>query len=314
MSFIRTVLGDIAPDKLGVCYAHEHIIIDPSFATQNEPDFLLDDVEKAVAELLELKALGVDAVVDSMPCDCGRNVEKLAEVSRLSGIHIIAPTGLHLAKYYSPEQLEEWKFEAEDLAFIFEADVDRPRKFRRFGGEAIESGVVKIAALKTWDERTQTIFRAAALTQIETGAPILTHTEDGELALEQARFLQEQGADLNHVVLSHLDRKPDANYHREVLKTGVTIEYDSHFRYGDKSPNPTLKLLRELLPMFPDQIVLGMDAARRSYWKSYGGKPGLSYLYGDFRHRMSEAGISDELIHRVFVSTPARVYSFKEKS
>ena len=27
---IRTVLGDIEPKDLGVCYAHEHLIIDPS--------------------------------------------------------------------------------------------------------------------------------------------------------------------------------------------------------------------------------------------------------------------------------------------
>ena len=40
MSFVRTVLGDIAPEDLGVCYAHEHIIIDPSFTTVMEPGFL----------------------------------------------------------------------------------------------------------------------------------------------------------------------------------------------------------------------------------------------------------------------------------
>ena len=54
-----------------------------------------------------------------------------------------------------------------------------------------------------------------------------------------------------------------------------------------------------------------MDAARHSYWKSYGGSPGLSYLFGDFRHQMLDAGIAEELVERVFVSTPARVYSFK---
>jgi hypothetical protein len=32
--------------------------------------------------------------------------------------------------------------------------------------------------------------------------------------------------------------------------------------------------------------MLGMDAARRSYWKSYGGAPGLSFLLTDFRRQM----------------------------
>ena len=331
MSFIRTVLGDIAPEELGVCYSHEHIIIDTSFATENEPDFLLDGVEKAVAELKGLKALGVDAVVDSMPCDCGRNVEKLAEVSRQSGIHIIAPTGIHLAKYYTQGHWskregcwDEWwttkktSYRRYEYAELFIGDIQQGIDLRDYSGPCIKrtnykAGVVKVAAEETWTNRERCYFAAAIVTQQKTGAPILTHTENGELALEQALFLREHGADLNHVVLSHLDRKPDVNYHREVLKTGVTIEYDSHFRWKNKHPNPTLELLRQLLPEFPNQIVLGMDAARRSYWKSYDGKPGLGYLYGDFRNQMVDAGIDNELIHRIFVTTPARVYSFKEK-
>ena len=42
---IRTVLGDIEASELGVCYAHEHLIIDPSVATHNYPDFKLESVE-----------------------------------------------------------------------------------------------------------------------------------------------------------------------------------------------------------------------------------------------------------------------------
>lgn len=314
MAFIRTVLGDIAPEELGVCYSHEHIIIDPSFATDQNPDFLLDSVENGVAELRELKALGVGAVVDSMPMDCGGNFEKLAEVSRQSGVHIVAPAGVHLAKYYSRiDEMELEHLSHQEWALQFRGDINGKRKGFSASRKG-RAGLIKVAALERWDARTQMIFKAAVIAQKTTDAPILTHTENGELAIEQALFLKKHGADLGHVVLSHLDRKPDSNYHREVLKTGVTIEYDSHFRWKDKSSNPTLELLKELLPEFPDQIVLGMDAARRSYWKSYGGGPGLSYLYGDFRYQMSDAGISDELIHKVFVSTPARVYSFKESN
>ena len=87
MSFIRTVLGDIAPDDLGVCYAHEHIIIDASYTTVVDAGFLIDDVDAASRELAEFHQLGGCSVIDSMPCDCGRNVMKLAEVSRRSGVH-----------------------------------------------------------------------------------------------------------------------------------------------------------------------------------------------------------------------------------
>ncbi|HEX9998621.1 MAG TPA: hypothetical protein VGB45_15895, partial [Abditibacterium sp.] len=167
MSFIRTVLGDISPAELGVCYSHEHIIIDPSFATDQNPDFLLDDVEKAVEELKELKAMGVGAVVDSMPCDCGRNVEKLAEVSRQSGVHIIAPTGLHLAKYYDSGHWSH-RYSKDNMAVLFYHEVESSVDLNNLGGPTEResdflSGIIKIAALGEWDRRTETIYSAAAI-------------------------------------------------------------------------------------------------------------------------------------------------------
>jgi phosphotriesterase-related protein len=33
MSFVRTVLGDILPEQMGLTYSHEHIVIEESFPT-----------------------------------------------------------------------------------------------------------------------------------------------------------------------------------------------------------------------------------------------------------------------------------------
>ena len=103
MTFVRTVLGDIDPGELGVTYAHEHLVIAGSRTTELFPDFRLDDVDRAVAELAPVQALGLRSVVDAMPADTGRDAELLAEVSRRSGIHVIAPTGAHHGRYY-PER------------------------------------------------------------------------------------------------------------------------------------------------------------------------------------------------------------------
>jgi phosphotriesterase-related protein len=154
------------------------------------------------------------------------------------------------------------------------------------------------------------MFRAAATAHRATGAPILTHTEEGTRALEQIALLREAGADLEHVVLSHTDRKADIEYHRAILQSGVRVEYDSAFRWKGEQPNPTLELLRVLMAEFPNQIMLGMDTARRSYWKSYGGAPGISFLLTDFRRLMHEAGVSDNSIKRIFVDNPAQAYAF----
>jgi phosphotriesterase-related protein len=312
MSFIRTVLGDIAPSELGLCYAHEHIIIDASFTTQATPDFLLDDVAKASAELSDFRAAGGSAMVDSMPCDSGRNVRKLAEISRASGVHIVAPTGLHMAKYYD---LGHWgHFYAEDqLAALFIAEIEEGIDAHDYNGPIVEraphrAGVIKIATDAQWSPREEKLFAAAAHAHRRTGCPILTHTEQGTLGLEQAERLRSSGVDLRHVVLSHTDRKPDPAYHRDLLQTGVRLEYDSGFRW--KEGNPTLDLVVELAPEFPGQILLGMDAARRSYWTHHGGRPGLCFLLREFRRDLLARGLTEALWLQIMRDNPARAYAF----
>src|SRR5579863_125183 len=93
MPFLRTVLGDIEASQAGICYAHEHIIIDPSFTTYRYPDFLLDSVERACVDVAEFYSAGGRTLVDSMPCGGGRNPAKLAEICRVTGVNIVCPTG-----------------------------------------------------------------------------------------------------------------------------------------------------------------------------------------------------------------------------
>ena len=315
MPFIRTVLGDIDPEDLGVCYAHEHIIIDVSFTINKEADFLINDVEKSTEELIAFRKVGGRAMVDSMPCDCGRNIKKLAEISRRSGVHIVAPTGLHLQKYYD---LGHWgQFYKEDqLLQLFVAEIEEGIDKYEYKGPIIgrteyKAGLIKIASgLDRLSDYEKKIFAVAAETHRRTGCPILTHTEQGTAALEQITFLRDHGVDLAHVVISHTDRRPDPAYHREILSSGVCVEYDSAFRWRIWQGNPTLELVLELIDEFPGQIMLGMDAARKTYWRSYGGGPGLTYLLTAFSDEMKQRGLTQQQWERIFIHNPARAYCF----
>jgi len=311
---IRTVLGDIAPEDFGVCYAHEHIIIDDNVATMRFPDFRLESVENGVAELSQFYADGGRAMVDSMPCDSGRNVLKLAEISRRSKVHILCPTGVHCAKYYDDGHWSN-RYSVAQLTPLFTADIEQGIDRFDYSGPIVErtahrAGLIKIATGEPeLSARARRIFEAASITHCQTGAPILTHVEQGDGALQHAQFLADHGVDLRKVVLSHTDRKPDIHYHRDILQSGVRVEYDSAFRW-QSATNPTLDLVMELINDFPDQIMLGMDAARPSYWKSYGGSPGLSYLLQEFTQLMRSRGLSEKQWHRIFISTPADAYNF----
>jgi phosphotriesterase-related protein len=316
MAFLRTVTGDIEPNDAGVCYAHEHIIIDPSFTTFCNPDFLLDSVELACADVLEFRAAGGKTLIDSMPCGGGRNAAKLAQVSERTGANIVCPTGLHLRKYYSPGHWAE-HLSAEQTAELFVADIEDGIDARDYNGPSIsrtphKAGLIKVATSGDRPtEHERKVIEAAVIAHMQTGAAILTHTEQGEGALEQVRLFQDLGASLQQVVLSHTDRKPDPAYHKEILSAGVMLEYDSAFRWPEGDGNPTLALVLTMFAEgFGEHILLGMDAARRKYWRSYGGEPGLRFLLRDFIPRLESGGLRQNDIEAIFVRNPQRCYSF----
>lgn len=311
--FIRTVLGDVDTADMGITYSHEHIIIEESYPTEKNPEFVLNEADKVSAELQVLYQAGCRTMVDTMPANCGRNVLKLAEVSRSSNIHIIAPTGIHLEMYY-PANHWRYHYSEKQLARLFIADIEDGIDRHDYGGPVVErtrhrAGMIKLATGDgSINKHQEKIFSAVTAAHLQTGAPILTHTNQGTLALEQVALFEKLGADLDHVVISHVDRNHDLQYHRDLLQSGVYVEYDSAFRW--KGENYTYWLLENLLPEFRSQITMGMDAARNVYWRSYGGTPGLDFLLTRFVEDLQEMGLS-EFFDDIFILNPARLYAFK---
>ncbi len=316
MNLVRTVLGDIEPVDLGPTYAHEHLVIDGGRIVELQPDFLLADVDRAVAELEPARALGLAAVIDAMPCSAGRNVTKLAEISRRSGVHVVAPTGLHLAMYYRDDAWSE-RETAEQLADRFTADITDGIDIHDYAGDTIQrtahrAGVIKVAGSATLTDRDRRVFEAAAIAHGRTGCPILTHCSEGQGAIEQIQLLAAHGVEPRHITLSHTDRVVDRGYHREIIGTGAFVEYDQGFRWKDGVENGTLALLASLVEdECGDQVMLGLDAARQGYWTSYGGSPGWTFLLGAFADAMRARGIDDDAQQEIFVTNPARAFAFR---
>ena len=314
-AIVRTVRGDIDPAELGVTYAHEHLIIDGGRPVQMDPTFDLSDVDAAVEEVRVAAALGLGALVDAMPCDAGRNAEKLAELSRRTGVHVIAPTGLHHDRYYGPAHWSH-RVSIDELAELFIADIDVGIDANDYSGPIvrrtpIRAGVIKVAGSDGGPSaRDARVFEAAAAAQRRTGVPILTHCEAGTGAIEQIELLARHGADLAHVAVSHVDKVVDRSYQRAIWATGATAELDGSFRWGDQ-PNGTLRILEwAAADGMLDRIVLGMDAARRGYYTVYGGRPGLTWLLDGFSRLMDERGLDAAVRRRLFVDNPRRWLAF----
>ncbi len=314
-TFFRTVLGDFPSEQMGLTYAHEHIIIEDSYVTAKHPEFLLNDIGKISTELKEFYDAGGRTVVDTMPSNSGRNVLKSAELTRLTGVRIIVPTGIHLEIYY-PENHWRYSISEDQLTELFIADIEKGIDEFDYTGPFVKrtghkAGMIKLATGdQKFSKHQEMVFQAVVNAHLATGAPILTHTNFGRQAYEQAKLFEKLGAKLDHVVLSHVDRAKEVDYNRKVLDVGVRLEYDSAFRWGLKNePNYTLQLVENLAPEFPEQIVMGMDMAKNAYWKSYGGQPGLNYLIETMPEFLNERGLSEHF-QKIFFDNPKRLYSF----
>ena len=312
---VRTVLGDIAQVDLGMTYVHEHLIIDSPLVIERWPHIHLPDVDAAVRELEPCVAAGVGAIVDAMPAASGRDPVRLAEISRRSGVHVIACTGLHTSKYYEgqPWTVDE---SPEALAGRFIADVIEGIDRFDYLGPVVErtpqrAGILKVAVLEDAPTRRDVrVFAAAAITHVATGVPILTHCEGGIGAMAQVELLERLGVPLERVVISHTDKVSDRSYHRDLLETGVYLEYDQALRQGGRAAEGTGRLVATMVEEgFVDRMMLSADGARRDLWSVYGGL-GLAWLATRFVEILGGLGVDDEAIHAMFVKNPARFLGF----
>jgi len=310
---VRTVLGDVPADRLGITYLHEHLILDSPLVHDRFPHIWLPSVEDATVEVGACATAGVGAMLDAMPCASGRDVGKLAAVSRATGVHLIAATGLHTAKYYDGRGWTQEE-DVDVLADLFTADVVEGIDRYDYAGPVVRrtphpAGVVKVAtAGEVPSPAERRAFGAAAETARRTGVPLLTHCEDGRGAPAQLELLRELGVPLERVVLSHTDKVRDPGYHRELLQTGVNLEYDQALRQDPDDPRGTAWLIATMVADgHAGRLLLGTDGARRSLWQSLGGSPGLAWLAAGFPAVLARHGVGDDVLRRLFVDNPARV-------
>ena len=151
------------------------------------------------------------------------------------------------------------------------------------------------------------LLRIAAKAHAETGVPVITHTEAGTMGYDQVSFLVGLGVPPERVCLSHMDRNPDFWEHRRIAETGAYLGYDcpGKVKYGpDEMRIAVLKRMIEA--GLGDRILLGNDLGRPSYWRSYGGGPGLDYVLTRFVPRLREEGVSDDAVRDLLENNPRR--------
>lgn len=307
VSIIRTVAGDIDAAQLGVCYAHEHVLGGPPIPDL-DPDLTMDSESAAIQELTWFRAAGGGGLVEMSPIDYKRDVRGLRRISQATGVHIICTSGQHKEKF--SRAWVEGKSVA-DLAERFVGEVAAG-----IDGTEIRAGVIKAASSKdTISALEEKVFRAAALAHEQTGAPITTHTEAGTMGLEQVELLRSLGVDPAHVIIGHVDRKMEWDYHLALAKAGVYLSYDQISKEKYHSDAKRITFLTRLIEEgHGRQLLLAGDLARKSYWPAYGtgGGPGLTYILWRFIPWLRSVGVDESAVQDLLVNNPARALALKE--
>ncbi len=318
MSFIRTVLGDLDPDALGFTHCHEHLFVFPLRGVKLPGKSILDDYEKTRQELLLFKEAGGSALVDAQPFGAGRHAELLERAARETGVAVVAATGLHRTLYY-PESFWAYRAPASRLAGLFASEI-REGMYAYHPQEStgnrtgIRAGIIKIATGEDGlIEPYGKLFEAAAEAHLETGAPILTHTEMSAWGREQALFLMERGVAPGSIMVSHMDRVIDLESNLKLAELGVFLEYDSIARFRYHSDEQEAELIRRMIEAgFADRILLGLDVTRERL-PAYGGQYGLSYLARTFLPLLESRGVEQAAIQRMVVNNPKRALGIEER-
>lgn len=328
MALVRTILGDIAPETLGVVNAHDHLIRTGAGEVYIEADHLLDDVDKAVEEAGYFVAASKNwanagTVVDMCPANCGRDLVKLAEVNRrVPDLHVVAATGFHREHVYL-ETRSHWvtRYSVETIADLLIADITEGIDTHDYSGPIVErtpykAGVIKVAtAYGKITKFERKCIEAAAIASIKTGCPINTHTTYGTCGLEQAQELIKLGVAPDKIAIGHIQRNADVYYLSQILDTGVYLEIDGTYRIKYQPDANRIMELRELgAKGYGKRILLGTDSGKRSYQKAYGSVTGVDFNPAVDGPRMLAEGFDRAYVEDLLMYNGQRFFAFVDEA
>ncbi|MFM9447962.1 phosphotriesterase [Streptomyces acidiscabies] len=299
MRTVRTVVGDVPPERLGLCDAHDHLFLSSPLLPGQE----LRSASAARAELAAFRELGGGAVVQWTPYRMGRRAADLPSLARESGVYVVAATGLHQARHYDEGVVEEVRGSRLAEVFVTELTVG-------IGTSGVRAGFVKVAGgFHGLDAHARWTMAAAAEAHHATGAPVAVHLELGTGALDVLDLLcGELGVAPQSVVLGHLNRSPDLLTHRHIAESGCYLAFDgpSHAHHATdwRMPDAVLALVEA---GFGDRLLLGGDTTTAAA-RSVNGGPGMPYLLRRVRERLAGV-VGEEEAGRMLTENAGRAFS-----
>ena len=309
--YIQTVTGLVNVEEIKVTDSHSHLYALATKEIQEKTqDLVLDNIENLKEDLEIFKQLDGNLIAEMTTMDYGRDLEKLKKISQDNNVYVIATAGYNKGAY-----------NREFLEFAEISDVTK-NLVKEIQENSIKPGLLKVGTslneIYPWEEKG---LRAISRATLQTGVPISTHTEKGTMAREQVKIFEEEKVPYENIIICHLDQLDDYNCHKELLEKGIFLSYDSIAKTKYQTRDRALKYITEFAKIgLHKNILVGNDFARKSSLIGYGGGPGYTSVFKEFKKELSDILFDNgfnldevnNIINDIYIQNPRRAFAIKK--
>ncbi|MDB5250190.1 MAG: phosphotriesterase [Segetibacter sp.] len=305
---VITVNGSIPATAMGTSLVHEHFLVDFIGADKiNYSRWNRDEVVKKVMPyLLDVKKYGVKTIFDCTPVFLGRDVVLLSRLAKESGVQIITNTGYYgaVGNKYLPAWAftETYKQIAKRWVGEFESGIE---------DTTVKPGFIKISVEGPHlTELHKKIVKAAALTHLQTGLTICSHTGPAMPAFEEIELLQKMKVHPAAFVWTHAQAEQDLTQHVKAAKLGAWISLDGIGWGGFEKYATSIDNLRTAGLL--NKVLISHDAG----WYKPGEKDGGSFtgytnIFTALVPLLKNREFTDNDIHQLLVTNPAEAFAIR---
>ncbi|XP_055605566.1 phosphotriesterase-related protein [Uranotaenia lowii] len=277
-----------------------------------------EDTHRAVLNDLKMyRSFGGGSIVENSSHGLNRNLKFLYEVSKETGVHVIAGTG-HYINGVQPESVTSMS--TEQLCDLYTKEILFGVEVEGIDPEAgnIKCGVVgEVASCWPISAFEKRAIQATAETQSVLNCPVTFHPHrEKEAPFEIIRLYLEAGGRANRCVMSHLDRTLfDSEDLLEFAKLGTYCQFDlfgTECSYYQLNPSSYMQsdeqrltnIAKLVAEGFEKQILMSHDIHTKHRLIDFGGH-GYSHILNNVLMRFSAKGISSDTVDTITVSNPA---------
>tara|TARA_R100001143_G_scaffold63594_1_gene73150 strand:+ start:7458 stop:8423 length:966 start_codon:yes stop_codon:yes gene_type:complete len=315
-----TVTGPIPASELGTTLAHEHVMVD--WIGADSTGYHRWDRSEVINRMQpyfeEARDLGIQAVFECTPAYLGRDPFLLREMSENTGLRFVTNTGYYGAVDNRFIPAHAWEESAEELAARWIDEFNNG-----INGSDIRPGFMKIsvAGEGALSDLHRKIVTAAALTHLETGLTIISHTGGSDPAAEQVELLKELGVDPSAWVWTHA-QSGDLNTQINLGSQGAWISLDNFSydpdREGENQGN--LDWFRERLMSLKNEnllnrVLISHDAGYYNPDEEGGGPiRGYTAISNYLLPALLEDGFTQDEISQLLIHNPAEAFGIRVRA